>query len=141
MEEVVTGGEWVGRLDRFARSVLLFTAAIGIAVALSIVVIVGNTVRLTVLARQDLIHIMKSVGASETFIRIPFLSEGVMQAALAGLVSSAPSTAERCSCRHRIAECVHLTPLWCLGFLGAAVVLGFVGSALSVRHVLSQVGL
>jgi cell division transport system permease protein len=141
VDEVVTGGEWVGRLDRFARSVLLFTAAIGIAVALSIVVIVGNTVRLTVLARQDLIHIMKSVGASEMFIRIPFLSEGVMQAALAGVVSLGALYGGTLLLSSRIADVQFISPLWCLGFLGSAVVLGFVGSALSVRHVLRQVGL
>jgi cell division transport system permease protein len=141
VDEVVTGGEWVGRLDRFARSVLLFTAAIGLAVALSIVVIVGNTVRLTVLARQDLIHIMKSVGASEMFIRIPFLSEGVMQAALAGVVSLAALYGGTLLLSSRITDVQFISPLWCLGFLGSAVVLGFVGSALSVRHVLRQVGL
>ncbi len=141
VEEVVTGGEWVGRLDRFARSVLLFTAAIGLAVALSIVVIVANTVRLTVLARQDLIHTMKSVGASETFIRIPFLSEGVMQSALAGVVSLAALYGATAFLSSRVADLQFISPSWCLGFLGSAVVLGFLGSALSVRNVLRQAGL
>ncbi|HET9235240.1 MAG TPA: permease-like cell division protein FtsX, partial [Candidatus Eisenbacteria bacterium] len=89
VEEVFSGGEWVGRLDRFAHSVLLFTAAIGIAIGLSIIAIVSNTVRLTVVARQDLIHIMRVVGASEGFIRVPFLSEGVLQALIAALLALA----------------------------------------------------
>jgi cell division transport system permease protein len=84
---------------------------------------------------------MKSVGASEMFIRIPFLSEGVMQAALAGVVSLAALYGGTLLLSSRITDVQFISPLWCLGFLGSAVVLGFVGSALSVRHVLRQVGL
>ncbi len=141
VDEVLSGGEWVGRLDKFAHSVLLFTAAIGIAVALSIVVIVASTVRLTVVARQDLIHIMKSVGASEGFIRLPFLSEGAMQALFAAVVALGALFGATYLVSQRVADVEFLSLAWCGGFLGLALVLGLAGSALSVRHVLKQVGL
>jgi cell division transport system permease protein len=139
--EVVSGGEWVGRLDRFARSALLFTAAIGIAVGLSIILIVANTVRLTVLARQDLIHIMKCVGASETFIRLPFLSEGVLQALLSGVAAMVLLYGGVLLVSDRVAGVSFLSPPWCAGFLLVSLLLGLLGSALSVRHVLRHVGL
>jgi cell division transport system permease protein len=141
VEEVLAGGEWVGRLDRFARSVLLFTAAIGLAVGLSIIAIVSNTVRLTVVARQDLIHIMRVVGASEGFIRVPFLSEGVLQAFLAGLLSLGGLYLVTVFLAGRLAGVQFLSPTWCAGFLLLAVTLGLLGSSLSVRHVLRQVRL
>jgi cell division transport system permease protein len=141
VEEVLSGGEWVGRLDHFARSVLLFTACIGLAVGLSIIAIVSNTVRLTVVARQDLIHIMRVVGASEGFIRVPFLSEGVLQAFLAGLFSLGGLYLATRLVSERISGVEFLSPVWCLGFLTLAVGLGLLGSALSVRHVLRQVNL
>ncbi len=141
VDEVLTGGEWVGRMDRFAHSVLLFTLAIGIAVALSIVVIVASTVRLTVVARQDLIHIMKAVGASESFIRLPFLSEGVLQAVIAGALALGSLYGATLLVAHRFTGLEFFSPAWCLGFVGLALGLGLLGSALSVRHVLRQAGL
>ncbi len=141
VDEVLTGGEWVGRLDRFAHTVLLITLAIGLAVALSIVVIVSSTVRLTVVARQDLIHIMKSVGASESFIRIPFLSEGMLQALIAGGLALAALYGAVALVSRRFAGIEFLDPAWCGGFVALALVLGLLGSGLSVRHVLRQVGL
>jgi cell division transport system permease protein len=141
VEEVLSGGEWVGRLDRFARSVLLFTAAIGLAVGLSIIAIVSNTVRLTVVARQDLIHIMRVVGASEGFIRVPFLSEGVLQAFLAGVLSLGGLYLATYFVSERVSGVEFLSLPWCGGFLLLAVFLGLLGSAMSVRHVLRQVHL
>ena len=138
VEEVFSGGEWVGRLDRFAHSVLLFTAAIGIAIGLSIIAIVSNTVRLTVVARQDLIHIMRVVGASEGFIRVPFLSEGVLQALIAALLALGGLWGTTQFVGSRFGGVEFLSASWCFGFLSLAVLLGLLGSAVSVRHVLRQ---
>ncbi|MEM1115475.1 MAG: ABC transporter permease [Bacteroidota bacterium] len=64
---------------------------VGLAVALLVVVaallLVGNTVRLSIYARRMLIRTMKLVGATNPFIRRPFLVEGVVQGVLAGLAS------------------------------------------------------
>jgi cell division transport system permease protein len=141
VDEVLSGGEWVARLDQFARSVLLFTLAIGLAIGLSIVAIVSNTVRLTVVARQDLIHIMRVVGASEGFIRVPFLSEGVLDAFLAGLLSLGGLYGGTRLVAERLGGVQFFSAAWCAGFLCLAVLLGLIGSALSVRHVLRQANL
>lgn len=53
------------------------------------VIVVSNTVKLTVLARGDEISIMKYVGATNWFIRGPFLFEGVMIGIISAAVSSA----------------------------------------------------
>ncbi len=65
--------------------------SVGLAVALLVVIaallLVGNTVRLSIYARRMLIRTMKLVGATNTFIRQPFLIEGVIQGLVAGLLS------------------------------------------------------
>lgn len=53
------------------------------------VVIISNTVRLTVFNRRKEINIMKYIGATDRFIRIPFLFEGVMIGFLGALISLA----------------------------------------------------
>ena len=52
------------------------------------VVIISNTIRLTVFARRREINIMKFVGATNAFIRMPFFVEGMTVGALAGLIST-----------------------------------------------------
>ncbi len=52
------------------------------------VVVVSNTVKLTVFAREKEIHIMKYIGATNWFIRGPFLAEGIFIGMLASLIST-----------------------------------------------------
>jgi len=140
VEDVVTGGDWLLRLDRFARIVMWVTLAVGLAVALSIMAIVSNTVRLTVVARQDLIEIMKQVGASEGFIRLPFVSEGFLVSLLAGGLALGALFGATMAVDGRLGGVEFLSPLWCGAFVAFAVVAGTVGSLLSVRSVLGKVG-
>jgi cell division transport system permease protein len=68
---------WVSRLnailDALRRSLLLAAAVLGIGV----MVIVGNTIRLDIQNRRDEIEVAKLVGASDAFVRRPFLYNGV----------------------------------------------------------------
>ena len=57
--------------------------------ALVAVVVIGNTIRLTVFNRRREINIMKYVGATNQFIRLPFFVEGMTIGVLAGLIASA----------------------------------------------------
>ena len=65
--------------------------AVGLVAILSFVciVVVSNTIRLTVFARRREINIMKYVGATNTFIRFPFFVEGMTSGLLAGLLAFA----------------------------------------------------
>jgi len=66
-------------------------SSVGMAVALLVVLaalfLVGNTVRLSISARRMLIRTMKLVGATNAFIRRPFLIEGVLQGLAAGVLA------------------------------------------------------
>lgn len=77
-------------LVRVQQNLRLFTplaAGIGLVVILAALFLVGNTIRLTVYARRMLIRTMKLVGATNSFIRRPFLVEGIVQGAAAGLLA------------------------------------------------------
>lgn len=60
---------------------------LGILILLAALVLVFNTIRLTIYAKRGLIKAMKLVGATNAFIRRPFVFEGVIQGLLAGFVS------------------------------------------------------
>ena len=56
------------------------------------VIVVSNTIKLTVMAREDEIHIMRYVGANNWFIRGPFLVEGIIIGLIAAILASAAVT-------------------------------------------------
>jgi cell division transport system permease protein len=87
--EVSHGHAWV---EGYARALSLLRAAalaIGGVLALAALVIVTNTIRLAVYARRDEIDILMLVGATRTFVAIPFLLEGLVQGVAGGLVALA----------------------------------------------------
>ncbi len=51
--------------------------------------IISNTIKLSVVARRDEVHIMKYVGATASFIRRPFVLEGILTGVIGGLISLA----------------------------------------------------
>lgn len=63
----------------------LMGGGIGLLILLASVILVYNTIRLTIYAKRELIRAMKLVGATNSFIRSPFIIEGVLQGILAGI--------------------------------------------------------
>src|SRR5204863_2760423 len=76
VDEVKYGQDWVQRLDTLRDIAGLIGLAIGFAFALVSIVIIGVTIRITVLQGAREIQIMRLVGATDWFIRGPFLLEG-----------------------------------------------------------------
>jgi cell division transport system permease protein len=62
---------------------------LGGVLGLAALLIVANTIRLAVYARRDELDILALVGASRTFVRVPFLLEGTIQGLLGGLLALA----------------------------------------------------
>lgn len=69
------------------RIVTALGSAIILALGIISLVIISNTIRATIFARRKEINIMKFVGATNSFIRIPFLVEGFMLGLISALVS------------------------------------------------------
>lgn len=87
IDDVRFGREWVERLDRLRRLAWVVQLVIGLAFALVAVGIIGVTIRLTVLQRAREIAIMRLVGATNWFVRGPFLLEGMLKGFLGGLAA------------------------------------------------------
>ena len=84
VDEVNYGGDLAERMAVFIRIITLTGTVIILLLFSSTLMIVVNTIRLTVLARENEINIMSLVGASRSFVKYPFIFEGM----LLGLLSS-----------------------------------------------------
>jgi cell division transport system permease protein len=87
IEDVRFGREWIQKLDHLRNITGIVGLVIGLAFAAVAVVIIGVTIRLTLLQRAREISIMRLVGATNWFIRGPFLLEGALKGLLGGLLS------------------------------------------------------
>jgi len=87
IEDVRFGREWVQKLDHLRNITGVVGLVIGLAFAAVAVVIIGVTIRLTILQRAREISIMRLVGATNWFVRGPFLLEGALKGLLGGLLS------------------------------------------------------
>ncbi|HHW15274.1 MAG TPA: ABC transporter permease [Firmicutes bacterium] len=77
VEKVNYGKDYVDRLVAFTRTVWVVTAVAALLLGAGTLFIITNAIRLTLYARRREIEIMKLVGATDWFIRLPFIFEGV----------------------------------------------------------------
>jgi len=87
VEEVQYGREWVDRLYQVRRVVGGGALLLGVGFAIGAILLIGIAVRMAILARRQEISIMKTIGATESYIRRPFLAEGLFTGLLGGLVA------------------------------------------------------
>jgi cell division transport system permease protein len=137
-EDIRYGREWVEKLDRLRYIAGIVGLVIGGAFAVASIIIIGTTVRMAVLHRNREISIMRLVGATDGFIRRPFLLDGVVKGALGGLaallLNYAAYYAVNQMFRASFFRLSHALLLVAFGTL-----LGFLASALSVARHLRQV--
>ena len=87
VDDIRYGREWIEKLDRLRNIAGIVGLTIGLAFAAVAVVIIGVTIRITVLQRAREISIMRLVGATNGFIRGPFLLDGMLKGVLGGLLA------------------------------------------------------
>jgi cell division transport system permease protein len=139
IDDVRFGRDWVQRLDRLRDMAGVIGLVIGLAFAVVAVVIIGVTIRITVLQRAGEISIMRLVGATNRYIRGPFLLEGLIKGVLGGLLALLMSWAAFSVFRKTTAELgsslVFFEPVHLLLVVVFGTLLGLMGSLLSVgRH-------
>ncbi len=89
VDDIRFGEEWITQLYRLRNIAGVAGAALGLAFAAVAVIIIGATIRMAVLARSREISIMRLVGATDGFIRRPFLIEGSIKGVLGGVLALA----------------------------------------------------
>jgi cell division transport system permease protein len=139
VNDVRFGREWVQKLDHLRNITGIVGLMIGLAFAAVGVVIIGVTIRLTLLQRAREISIMRLVGATNWFIRGPFLLEGALKGLLGGLLSLALCYAGYLLFRERgggvFAGMIFFHAIQMAGIVVFGVLLGLGGSLVSVgRH-------
>ncbi len=139
INDVRFGREWVQKLDHLRNVTGIVGLVIGLAFAAVAVVIIGVTIRLTLLQRAREISIMRLVGATNWFIRGPFLLEGALKGLLGGLLSLALCYGGYVLFRDQgesaFAGLIFYQPVQMAGIVLFGVLLGLGGSLVSVgRH-------
>jgi len=135
IDDVRYGEEWVEKLYRLRTISTVAGIALGVAFAAVAIIIIGATIRMTVLARAKEISIMRLVGATDMFIRLPFLIDGLVKGVLGGLLALVfVWVANRVVNEYFIQTIFFDRQLIFLGVVGGAV-MGVLGSLFSVgRH-------
>ena len=87
VEQVQLDMEWLQRLRSISAMMQRGITILGILLSLSVLLVIGNTIRLAILNRQSEIRVMKLVGATNAFIRRPFLYTGFWYGTLGGLLA------------------------------------------------------
>lgn len=86
VEEVQYGGEEIENLLNIVNVVKLIAAIAGGIFVLASLLVVSNIIKLTIYARRQDIYVFRMVGATESYIRMPFITEGIIHGLLGGFI-------------------------------------------------------
>ena len=87
VESVEYGKEWMSKLDIFFLIFIIVEAFLIAFIVSACILVISNTITLTVIARKEAIDIMRLVGATDGFIRRPFYFEGFLQGLFSGIIA------------------------------------------------------
>lgn len=87
--EVISAGAAVNQLISLRDGLQVFSWALAIALGAAAIALIANTIHMAVYARREEIEIMKLVGASNWYVRVPFLLEGMLEGLIGALVAVA----------------------------------------------------
>ncbi|MEP6999405.1 MAG: permease-like cell division protein FtsX [bacterium] len=135
VDDIRYGEEWIEKLYRLRNIAGIAGVVLGLAFAGVSVIIIGATIRMAVLSRAKEISIMRLVGATDGYIRRPFLLEGLAKGVLGGLLALLLTYVARTIIDKYLIQTIFFeTRVALLGLLFGAMI-GLVGSAVSVgRH-------
>ena len=149
VKKIVSSNQTISQIISLAKGVRVVTAGILALLIVISVSIISNTIKLTVHARRKEISIMKYVGATNSFIRWPFLVEGIIIGVVAGLLSVGIIFAAYTGVANQLANTSFLQManwtllnfsdmfnLILLVYLGLGIGIGVLGSSISMRKYL-----
>ncbi len=136
--------EWIDALAGLIRYIELIAIGVGVILSTAAVTIIGNTIRLTLFSRREEIEILRLIGATRWFIRIPYLLEGAVLGALGSglslliLKGGFELFRQQISSTGRLSGIEHMIAFFplsvCLALVLIGIGLGFAGSFVSLRR-------
>jgi cell division transport system permease protein len=144
IDQVSNRREDTNKILSVTRVVKLTTALLAALLVIASVLLIANTIRLSLYARRREVEVMKLVGATDWFIRWPFVIEGVLVGALGGLLAVLLLAVLKIALVDPLAEQFELIaapdtmnfPLLIALLLGASVAVSAAGSGISLRRFL-----
>jgi len=140
VEDVRYGADYVRRLDEFSSGLRAAAVGAGALVAIAIVLVLFNTLRLTVLARRPQVEILLRLGASDRFIATPYLFEAVLQTAIACAAALLLLFGLQQAVASRLSGLTFLPWTWSLAFAGAALLVAWMASSAALTRILRVIG-
>lgn len=149
VEEVSYDAGTAEVLTRFRRIVLVFGGSVIVLLLAVSLFIIVNTIKLTVHNRRLEIYIMKSVGATDGFVRFPFVVEGVLVGFAAAVVGYAltgllyNTMVNNIDFGNPMLELIPFSQVWgplLVSFLVGGVLVGIIGSMISMGKYLRHEG-
>ena len=142
-DDVQYSREWVEKLASFIKFAKVAAAGVGVFLGAATLFIISNTIRLAVYARRSEIEIMKLVGASDMYVRAPFVIEGAIQGLVGGLLAMGLLAAGRYVLIGQVPpylafalEMPFPVPVFTLALILAGVLMGVAGSLVSMNRFL-----
>jgi cell division transport system permease protein len=140
VDEVYYSQEWIKRFQAVVRAVKIIGLVLGGLLFLAALFIITNTIRLTIYSRKDEIEILKLVGATNSFVKTPFLIEGSIQGFLGGagalmvlfVLHLALLYKADISIGFATLDVIFLSPRFALFLVLLSTMIGFVGSMVSL---------
>ena len=142
--EVQYGRKWMAKLRVFVEVMKLVGITVGGLLLIATIFVISNTIKLTFYSRREELEIMRLVGATDFFIKAPFLIEGLLHG-LGGALLAAGGLSllilflfSHLDLPLRLAVMAGSLPTGQLlaGFLGLGLLLGVLGSMVSLRRFL-----
>jgi len=134
VEDVRFGREWLERIFSLRRIAAGGAGILGGAFAMVAAIIIATAVRIAVFARREEISIMRLVGATNAFIRRPFLLEGFATGLLGGALAVGLTYGAYLTIHRSLIEIAWVPPVWAVIGIAFGTLLGFVSSVVAVRR-------
>lgn len=138
VEDVLFGERWVEALDQGLAMIHRANAITGILAIVAIVLVLANTLRLIVIMREEQISILKMIGATDAFVRAPFVIAGVQLCLIGALFSLLLLYVGYSAGGRLMPGLVFLPTGSILVFLGGVGLIGIAGSLATVEVSLHQ---
>jgi len=139
VEEVRYGREWVDRVFALRRVAAGGALVLGGAFALGAILLIGIAVRMAILARSREIAIMQTVGATDAYIRRPFLVEGLVTGVAGGLLALGLTRLAYEIVTRSLLAMSWLPDAWIVGGILFAALLGMAAASRAVRRELRRI--